>query len=186
MSEPSGAQWCARYPSSTDTADLVTDFRDVVRAFISQIKNGGATARIADTYRPPERGYLMHWCWMIARAGFAPGNVPSRPGVGIVWLHQNNAGASDIAASRAAAEAMVKGYALVHEPSLTSRHIDRRAIDMTISWDGDLKITDFNGVSHTIRSTPRNGMNAELIAVGATFGVLKLLRDPPHWSDDGT
>jgi hypothetical protein len=23
------------------------------------------------------------------------------------------------------------------------------------------------------------------VAVGKTFGVIKLLSDPPHWSDDG-
>jgi hypothetical protein len=56
---------------------------------------------------------------------------------------------------------------------------------MTISWGGTLNIRDFNGKVHAIASGPRNGSNPDLIAVGATFGVIKLVTDPPHWSDDG-
>ena len=185
MSEPSGPQWCARYPGSADSADLTRDFRDVVRAFLSQLKDAGAAVSVSATYRPPERGYLMHWCWMIAREGFNPASVPPKVGVNVGWLHRTDAGAPDLAASRAASDAMVRGYGLTVQPSLTSLHIVRRAIDMSIAWQGDLNITDFNGIAHTIRSLPRNGSNAELVLVGATFGVFKLLSDPPHWSDDG-
>ena len=56
---------------------------------------------------------------------------------------------------------------------------------MTISWQGTLTITDFDGVTRKIASSPRNGSNPELIQVGKTFGVIKLVSDPPHWSDDG-
>jgi hypothetical protein len=38
---------------------------------------------------------------------------------------------------------------------------------------------------HSITGGPRDGSNPELIKVGATFGVMKLVSDPPHWSDDG-
>ena len=185
MAEPSGAQWVPRFAGSTSTSDLLTDFRDVVRAFISQIQDGGATVAIGATYRPPERAYLMHWCWLIAREHHDPAMVPGMPGVNIAWLHRTATGVPDIAASRNAAAAMVAGYAIDYEPSLTSRHTQRRAIDMTIAWHGTLPIIDFNGQSHRITSSPRNGSNTDLVAVGATFGVIKLLSDPPHWSDDG-
>jgi hypothetical protein len=56
---------------------------------------------------------------------------------------------------------------------------------MTIGWQGTLNIRDFDGKLHHISSTPRDGSNPELMAVGATFGVIKLPTDPPHWSDDG-
>jgi hypothetical protein len=56
---------------------------------------------------------------------------------------------------------------------------------MTISWNGTLNIRDFNGQMHSITGGPRDGSNPELIKVGATFGVMKLVSDPPHWSDDG-
>lgn len=76
-------------------------------------------------------------------------------------------------------------YQIAFPAALTSRHTQRRAIDMTISWKGTLKITDFNGQAHAISTGPRNGSNPQLIMVGKTFGVVKLVSDPPHWSDDG-
>lgn len=63
------------------------------------------------------------------------------------------------------AEEMVAAYGLAYRPSLTSRHIDGLAIDLDIDgWTGTL---------------------SDLYALGATFGVHKLVRDPPHWSVDG-
>lgn len=178
MSEPSGPQWCARFPASNSPDDLLADFRDRVLAFLSVLKHANARVAIADTYRPPERAYLMHWCWMVAQ-GADPAKVPPMHGVDIEWRH------ADGNASRAAAQQMVAGYRIVHEPSLTSRHIEHRAIDMTIAWDGVLSIRDFDGQMHSITSLPRSGSNAALVAVGRSFGVIKLLTDPPHWSDDG-
>jgi len=61
---------------------------------------------------------------------------------------------------------MVAGYGIAYRPALTSRHIQGRAIDMRITgW---------------------KGTEQELYARGASFGVRKLIKDPPHWSDDGT
>jgi hypothetical protein len=56
---------------------------------------------------------------------------------------------------------------------------------MTITWQGNLRIVDAAGKTITIKSEPRNGTNKELVKVGATYGVVKLPSDPPHWSDDG-
>jgi hypothetical protein len=80
---------------------------------------------------------------------------------------------------------MMAGYQIKFPAALESRHTQRRAIDMTIGWNGTLNIRDFNGQAHAIASGPQNGSNSQLIAVGATFGVIKLVTDPPHWSDDG-
>lgn len=42
------------------------------------------------------------------------------------------------------------------------------------------------GVGQSITTVPRNGAgNVALHGVGAGYGVLKLVADPPHWSDDG-
>jgi hypothetical protein len=139
------------------------------------MQDGGAKVTISATYRPPERAYLMHWCWLIAREGADPAAVPPMPGVAIDWVAGANAGA----------QAMVQGYAIRFEPSLTSRHTERRAIDMSIAWQGALLLTDFNGQRRTIASAPRDGTNPDLAAIGKTFGVIKLATDPPHWSDDG-
>jgi hypothetical protein len=37
----------------------------------------------------------------------------------------------------------------------------------------------------TVTSAPRNGGNASLQQVGQSYGVIKLVSDPPHWSTDG-
>lgn len=184
MAELSGRQWCARFPGSASPNELRDGFRDSVRAFISAIKRGGASVSIAATYRPPERAYLMHWSGMIALSGQDPAKVPRKSGVDIQWLHRRG-NKPDIEASRAAARAMVAGYGIKFPAALVSRHTQRRAIDMTIGWTGTLTVRDFDGIVHTIRGGPRNGSHPELIEVGRSFGVIKLVRDPPHWSDDG-
>ena len=180
MSEPSGPQWCPRFPASQSLDDLLPDFGDAAHAFISAMQKGGASVAIADTYRPPERAYLMHWCCMIGMSGQDPAAVPPMAGVDIDWSCGHN-----LAAAKTAAKQMMAGYQIQFPAALESRHTQRRAVDMTIGWQGTLNITDFDGAAHAIASSPRNGSNPELIAVGATFGVIKLASDPPHWSDDG-
>ena len=83
MSEPAGPQWCARFPTSDRLEDLLPDFGDACRAFISILKKGGASVAIAATFRPPERAYLMHWCCMIGGGGQDPASVPPMTGVNI-------------------------------------------------------------------------------------------------------
>jgi hypothetical protein len=80
---------------------------------------------------------------------------------------------------------MVANYGIAFQPALTSRHTAGRAIDMTINWEGDLEINKKDGTTVIITTSPRNGNNPELHAVGASYGVFKLVSDPPHWSDDG-
>lgn len=78
-------------------------------------------------------------------------------------------------------------YALVHIAALNTRHYLHVAIDMTITWAGALHIRDAENVEHVITSTPRTGSgNTQLHAVGRTYGVIKLVSDPPHWSDNGS
>lgn len=148
-----GTAWVSMYPTSRSVDDLVEPFRRSVRRFLAELDARGCTVRIAATLRPPERAWLMHVAWLVAHGELAPGNAPEHePRIPIVW-------------SVAGAKEMVAAYDLAHRPSLTSRHIQGRAIDM--------KITGWTGTA------------AELYALGATFGVRKLVSDPPHWSDDG-
>jgi hypothetical protein len=56
---------------------------------------------------------------------------------------------------------------------------------MTITWSGPIEIVDAAGATQPI-DQPRNGNdNATLHTVGTSYGVRKLLSDPPHWSVDG-
>jgi hypothetical protein len=180
MAEVSGPKWSERFPGSKSPDALLPDFRGCVWAFISAMERGGASVVVTATYRPPERAYLMHWCWRIANGGYAPHDVPHMAKVDIDWTHRG-----DGAAARAAARAMVQAFDLDYAPALDSRHCHRRAVDMTIAWHDTLTILDFEAREHRVNSTPRDGTNRELIHVGATFRVLKLVSDPPHWSDDG-
>ena len=184
--EPSGVAWVARFPTSQSTDDLTPVFRDEVNRFIAALKAANASVKISETYRSRERAYLMSYAYAIARENFSPARVPAVEGVNICWLHDDSEGNPDLAASNKAAEQMVVAYNIAFKPTIDSLHIERRAIDMTITWLGDLKILDGMGKLVTIKSTPRNGTNAELDKVGATYGVTKLVSDPPHWFDGGS
>jgi hypothetical protein len=183
--EPSGSVWVGRFPGSRSTADLTPGFGQAVEKFIRSMTAARATVRISASFRPPERAYLMHYAWEIAREHGDPTQVPSMPGVNIEWAHRDAAGRVDRAASERAAEEMVRGFGMSVKAALRSRHTERRAIDMSISWSGALTLADAGGALVTIDTPPHDGSNTRLHAVGRSFGVIKLVSDPPHWSDDG-
>ncbi len=181
----SGASWVAQYPTSTDTTTLTGDFRTNADSFIAALRTAGATVVISATFRPLERAHLMHYSYRVGHGGLPPASVPAYPGIDIQWVHTNSLGQPDPAASRDAARAMVLAYEITYAPALTTRHTDGLAVDMTISWTGDLTIANADGTTTTITSVPRSGQNTELHAVGATYNVIKLVPDRPHWSSDG-
>jgi hypothetical protein len=183
--EPSGIVWVERFPTGKSTDTLADGFRQKCEAFLAALGNAGATVSISATLRPPERAYLMHWSFVINTGEVDPEDVPPHAGVDIEWVHRKPNGSPDLAASRAAAAAMVHGYDIAHRPSLTSLHIFGKAIDMSIDWNATLKIKQKNGTQKTIGSLPRTGLNHELWAVGGTYGVIKLPEDEPHWSSSG-
>jgi hypothetical protein len=127
----------------------------------------------------------MHFCSRIFKQTINPQNVPSKAGVDIEWVHTKANGSVDLAASRAAAKAMVNAYGIAYPPALKSRHTEGRAIDMTIKWSGNLVIANRENTTTTVTSTPRNGFNLALRKVGKTYGVNKNASDLPHWSTDG-
>jgi hypothetical protein len=181
----SGGHWVSRFPTSKDVKGLEPTFRAKVERFIRAIKDGGGAVTVNSTYRPRERAYLMHWSWKIVKRNHPAQNVPPMAGVDIEWWH------GDTAKSKQAAQEMVKGYGiggLPFPPSLTSRHIEGKAIDMHVSWRGSLKIKNADGTERTISSSPRDETNHELIEVGKTYGVIHFMPvhdDRVHWSTDG-
>lgn len=186
--EASGPQWCARFPGSALTSDLADPFRTGVETFIAMLRSCGASVSIAATYRPPERAYLMHFACLTA--GYRdkanvfhqidPKDVPAMAGVDIDWSHGGDTGAA-----RAAAVAMRTGYGIAFPAALVSRHTQRLAVDMSISWKGTLAAHDAHGKLVEISSQPRDQTNSMLAVVSRTFGVIKLVSDPPHFSSDG-
>jgi len=177
--EPSGQQWVQRFPGSKSVSDLTPSFAASVGRFLSALGAAGAHVAISATYRPPERAYLMHYSWCIAREGLAPTSVPAMAGVDIDWAHLDSEGKSNHQAAVSGAHAMVAGYAMAHSAALTSRHTERRAIAMTISGAVGTDVRNANGAACRISSS------SDLHAVGQSYGVVKLASDPPHWSDDG-
>lgn len=180
----SGAAWWhanqARFPNSSMLADLASPFREKVVAFVGAMKQAGANVTVSATLRHPTRAKLMLFCYQVAKGEVAPGAVPALPGCDINWDHGNTA------ASRRAAQEMVDLFGIVFKPSSgTSRHTIGCAIDMSIRWTNSITMLDANGAAVTL-GLPRNGeANTGLHAVGASYGVMKLLSDKPHWSDNG-
>jgi hypothetical protein len=186
MSTLSGKGWVGKFPNSNSIDTLKEPFRTSAKSFLAALDKAGAAVEISSTLRPPERAYLMHYSYLVANSSLDPAKLPAMQGVDIEWVHTDVAGKIDLNASRQAAADMVAGYGIVFQPALTSRHTEGKAIDMDISWEGDLKIDKFLGKeSTTIKSKPRTGANSELQVLGASYGVHKLLTDPPHWSSDG-
>jgi hypothetical protein len=181
----SGSSWVSKFPTSTDVADLIPPFRDNVKLFLAALNTAGASVSISATYRPPERAFLMAYAWSIAREGLSPAKVPANPAIDIDWVYRFANGRINYSASKQAAEDMVQGYDIAFKPALSSQHTRRLAIDITVGWPATLNILDAHSKKVAITSLPRSGSNADLIAVGATYQVIKLVSDPPHWSVDG-
>jgi hypothetical protein len=63
--------------------------------------------------------------------------------------------------------------------------IERKAIDMNISWRETLIIKGFGGAKRVINSAPRDGTNPDLIDIGKTYNVIhfnNVRKDKPYWS----
>jgi hypothetical protein len=185
MSNVSGKNWWhanqGKYPNSRDIDDLHPDFKDNVVRFVNVLKDGGANVTISSTRRNDIRAYLMHYSWLIANEDIDVKDVPSKAGVDITWDHGNEE------ASKSAAKEMVDLFNLAYRPSKTSNHIKGLAVDMSISWKGDLFLGPLqNGGFKGVLNGPKNGVkNRELHEIGEQFGVKKLLKDAPHWSFNG-
>ena len=171
--EKSGGHWVDRFPTSRSVDDLEEVFRGKVENFLEALADAKAVVEISATYRPPERAYLMHYSYLIAKGWIRPAKVPPMAGVEIDWVHDT------YKQSRAAAVAMVNRYQTVHKPSLKSRHMERAAIDMTITRITGKSVKNAKGHKVNISQL------SDLYPVGRSYGVLKLITDPPHWSDNG-
>ena len=182
MPTKSGAAWVAKFPTSTKISDLKSPFRENFEAFCFAMKAAKIKVTVTASLRPKNRAYLMHYSWLIAKGKIKPAEVPARTGIDIVWNHTNG-----VEAAKDMVEAYGTGGSSV-APALNSRHIEGRAIDTSLSWTGDIVIKNKDGSLRPIKGVPRNAIHPELIAAGATYGVIHFkpaAADKVHWSDDG-
>jgi hypothetical protein len=182
----SGPSWVTKFQNSASTDKLVDPFKSNAKKFIAALRAAGADVSINATLRPRERAFLMHWSFRVAREAYDPEKVPEMTGVDIDWVHKDAQGNPNLDASRFAAAQMVDGYDIAYRPVIDSRHTEGKAIDMDISWKSqELKITNGTGKDVSIKTGAKDGSNPELHKVGKSYGVIKLVSDPPHWSSDG-
>ncbi len=197
--QPSGPAWARKFPASSKLDDLSNPFRADATRFIAAMTRAGIHEHTLSTLRPYERAYLMYYAWMIANKKMDPRDVPAfvpkrgQSSVDICWVHASAAGVPDLPASVKAAQQMLPAFGIDPRnkipPALDSLHTRGQAIDMTTTWTSErITIIDAHGHRVTISRLPRDGVNAQLISVGATYGVIHLQpagNDPNHWSING-
>ena len=185
----SGTFWVtwadAHAKDSSSLDDLAEPFKTNVKFFIRALEDAGAKVDVVNTKRSDKRAYLFHWCWLIGLNKAKPSEATSLAGVDIEWDH------GDPVQSKKGAQEMINGFGLAvppnstNAPALNSNHIFGKAVDMTISWTGTIKVKDKDGTQESILFVNDVNSNTKLHAVGASYGVRKLATDAPHWSVDG-
>lgn len=191
----SGEQWVKKFPASDKLTDLESAFGQSVTKFVNAIEKGGASIEILSTQWPPERAYMMHFAWLIAHEEIHPQQVPPidevdfdtnvSTALDIVWWHGN------LEDSLKAVEEMLEAFGIAEleePPVLASRHVSGEAVDMRISWGGNLTLMGPGEEEITIESGPNDETNEELIGIAAMFGVIHYEdpeEDAVHWSVDG-
>lgn len=195
----SGPAWAGRFPTSKKVSDLSGTFRRDVTSFMAAMARAKIKVVPIATLRPPQRAYLMHYSWLITKGQLSADKVPAfvpksgQAPVGICWEHTTAAGGLDAAASVAAAKSLLVALGvdpkLKVAPALNSLHSQGLAIDMATTWTArTVVILNHSGHPVKITTGPRNGLNATLIKVGRTYGVIHYLTaafDPNHWSSTG-
>jgi hypothetical protein len=193
--EPSSVELLDEFPVSDELNDLDSNFRPNVRAFVELLEQAGASVEILATTWPPELAYVMHWAWRIAKEDYHPLAVPPideiefdadvNPDLDISWWH------GSFEASKEVAEEIVEACGLddlEEPPALVSHHVAGEAIDMKISWHGDLFLPTPSGGEIVIASSPHDETNRDLIALAAAYGIIlyeDMDKNPVHWSVDG-
>ena len=173
----SGKMWVKLFPGLKTLEALTSPFKESATAFINAMLESSVNVKISATLRPPQRAYLMHFSFLIAKGRQDPRTVPPKADVNIEWFHGN------LPDSVRAAKEMVAAYGIATSttaPALQSNHIAGNAVDMTITDFEGKQIKRADGTKVTV-----NSFN-DLIRVGESYKVFhKLPDDRPHWSITG-
>ena len=171
--------------NSNDIDELEASFKTNAVAFINALKEAGASVQISTTTRSAMRAYLFHWSWKISQGKCKASDATQMKGVDIDWDHH------DDEKTKSAALEMVNGFGLAIPPkstvapSLTSNHIVGKAIDLTITWKGEIKIKKKDNSDVAVAYMTDVNANTTLHEIGKSYGVIKHTKDAPHWSFNG-
>jgi hypothetical protein len=178
--------WANTHAKNSESVDdLAEPFRTNAKGFIKALVDAGAKVKVTATKRDVKRAYLFHWSWLTALEKSKPSAATTMAGVDIEWDH------GDDNKSKAGAQEMVDGFGLAVPPksnvapALASNHIAGKAIDMDITWTGDLEVNKKDGTIVSVPFMTNPNLNTKLHTVGESYGVKKLKTDAPHWSSDG-
>ena len=206
--EPPGPRWTARFQQPmTDEGKLEEliavnpRFGRAMRSLFVQLKAQGAFTWIEAAVRPRERGFLIYGSWFVSRAA-SPKQLARRIRtleryeadwgleVPIRWRHPDGYEAT-VEAARAMADTYGVDYA-TPRGARRSSHYGGRAVDLVAvdlprrleleAPDGATRVFDLSDPS-----APRDlSLTPALVRwIERHFGVAKLRRDYPHWSDRG-
>lgn len=183
----SGANWVQiananGWSNTTAFSALDASWGPRAEAFVTGLRGAGAQVTITAGLRHPNRAFLMHYAWGVSHGQYTPAqaNAACRGrGIDIEWDH------GSAAASRAAAQALVSAFGLVHQASITSNHVRGLAIDMNIS--GLPASITLNGQTYSTRRGASGSAAAASVApIGRDMGVIWFgAGDPVHWSQNG-
>jgi len=183
----SGAEWveianASGWINSTEFSALDPSWGPRVQAFVEGLLAAGAQVRVTAGLRHPNRAFLMHYAWGVAQGQYTPAQANEAcrgRGINIEWDH----GTTE--SCRAAAQALVSAFGLVHQASIKSNHIQGLAIDMEIS-DLPASIT-MNGRTYATQCGACGEDAARSVApIGHAMGVIWFgPGDVVHWSHNG-
>ncbi len=195
-----GTGWFSRYNQdyfgSNQVSDLSDTFRPEVQSFLGALQEGGVpNPTISSTKRSYERQFIMYYAKQIADGKMDADEVQeiTPTNIDIQWDYGNDN------YSVAAAKALLGGQGFgigtnpVGKPDQGSLHITGDAIDMNITGYKNKLVfvgpdatpwSEAHGYVEGLSLVKITDANT-LYEIGATYGVIKLLSDPPHWSVNG-
>lgn len=201
-----GPMWTARYQQPMTDEGKIEElieqnprFGRAVESLFSQLKKQGAFTWVEAGVRPRERGFLIYGSWYVSRSP-SPKALAARIttldgyekawglDIPITWRHPDGFKAT-VEAARAMADTYGVDYATPRGAQRSS-HYGGKAVDIVaVDLPRTLHLRAPDGAARTFDlSAPDSARDVSLIPevvdwVEAHFGMRKLRRDYPHWSD---
>ena len=183
----SGSSWYSianqnGWSNSTKFEDLESTFGGNAKKFVEGLRGSGAKVDITAGLRHEKRATLMHFAWHVAKGtktAAAANSYCQGKGINIEWDH------GDLKKTKAAAQALVNSFGLVHAASLTSNHMSGEAIDMKITGVPDT--LTIGGKKYTAGKKGSGTLDEDKVDhIGKEMGVIWYgAGDYVHWSKTG-